>query len=233
MVEADACIFLSGESGEKLPIRNVNGSLVVQVLPTAHHDPAEHTPDAIIQRLSEVPPHAITASPAEASLLMSEAPPSVAKRRRWRESPWLLAAVLVLATIVAYGLCRRTLPEGTALIRDARQLTTLPARLKGQYGALGSPGAEVVVLERGRITLHAAGAAGPTGEPLMDRTYRLAERDGQVIILVDNGAVFERDPARGAAFRRGALPPARRGALARRAQFQLPIAGQYLALTAP
>jgi len=59
---------------------------------------------------------------------------------------------------------------------------------------LGAAGAEVVVLQQGRITIHPAGATGPTGEPVMDRSYRLAEQNGQVVIVVDNGAVFARDP---------------------------------------
>jgi hypothetical protein len=121
--------------------------------------------------------------------------------RAWINSIWMIAATTVVTVAVAGLTLTSDTPPGIEIVRDPARTATLHAGFDGSYGQAA---ATVLVLDHGRLTGHVGGA--PAGSNAFDVKYRYGERGGQVVIVVNNGAVLEPQPDKSLVFLESRYP---------------------------
>jgi hypothetical protein len=191
LVGSDALIYLAN-SKLKLAVQHENGRLFATRVPEAANIALEQTPEEIVGFLEGE--QAVSAqSPQNLD------PTAVRLRpRKWRErlnSRGLLVGLAVVA--LAFGIYRFSpeVPDGLAMVRDPAKITRLNLQFGGRYGDASVAGSTMLWVENGRLVVYPAGNETTPGEPLLKASYRYGlHSDGQVALVVANGAVMESAP---------------------------------------
>lgn len=194
LVDVDAKIILAGPRG-KFGVQNINGKLFATKMLGGVNTAVEQTPEGVIQLLVEADPNAAStiaaAAAAEEAELIAAVESMPAGPRAWMNSGWLIGVAAVAAAAVAYFTFTSDTPEGVAIIHDSARIASLHADYDGRYG---DPAATVMVLNHGVLTGQQPGAVAGTEEKIFEMHYRFGLRDGQVVLIVDNGALLEPQP---------------------------------------
>jgi hypothetical protein len=204
LVHANAKILLAGPRG-KLAVQNEGGRLFVTSVPEAMNIASERTPEEILAELLASDRTAAMASPKDAA----GAKPSTEGVRKtvwWQgklRSGWSVATLAVIAVLVAYFTFRPDAPEGVEIIRDPAKISRLHAKFNGRYGA---PNTATLVLDNGHLTGRETPAAGGAGAPLFEKDYEFGLSHGQVVLVVDNGALLEPQSKGGLKFMESSYP---------------------------
>jgi len=205
LVEAEAKIFLSGPRG-KVAVQNQGGKLFVTIIPEMVNTAAEYTPEQTIALLTaDLPAQgAPTADLAaqDAEILAMEGRRS-SGWRALRRSPWVLAVLWSVAATIAYFSFAPETPEGVTMVHDPARVAELHKELNGRYG---DPTVMVLSLEGGKLLGRRATATGTREETIFERTYHFGLRGNQVVLVADNGAVFEVQPDRRLVFLDSSYP---------------------------
>ncbi len=199
-VEVDARIYLTGPRG-KFAVQNIRGRLFVTRMPESTNTPVERTPEEIITLLSAAETTAastVAAAAAEekaeieaAAEEISQGPPE------WAKFIWVIAVLAVAVGLWAfYSSSQSKAPKGVQIIGDVTRYGSLHAEYDGRYG---EPAATVLVLDQGHLTSEKANAGA--GGKALDFTYVYGERDGKIVLVLDNGTLIEPQPDKSIMFR--------------------------------
>ncbi len=205
LVDVEAKIYLAGPRG-KVAVQNVGGKLFATLVPEAANTAAERSPEQVIALLT-ADESAMDFSSANTAAEQADALADAARRSGgWRTfftSPWVLVILVIVAATMAYISFGPATPTGVEIVRDPARVASLHAEFNGRYG---DPAATVLVLEDGKLTGKRAGATVQREEAMFERTYRFGLRENQVVLLVDNGAVFDAQPDRHLVFLGSSYP---------------------------
>lgn len=211
LVDVDARIYLAGTRG-KWAVQNVSGRLFAAKVPESANSASEHSPEEIIELLTGTG----IGSEARGGYAQSEtvagdmaAATRYARSSGWRgalNSWWALATLAAITAAVFYFVFAPEKPAGVEFIGDAAKLSRLHAELNGQYGLGQTAGQTVLVLDSGKLTGYSTLHDGVRGPVLFTSSYRLGERDGQVVLVTDKEAVLERRPDHSLAFLNSVYP---------------------------
>ncbi len=206
LVETEARIFLSGPRG-KVAVQNVGGRLFVAELPESVNTAAERTPEQTLDLLISGKQAGASAS-GEAAMAAAEELVAAGSQRKGGlkqvlNSGWVLAALVVIAAAVAWGMYRPATPEGVTLIGDAAKISALNTKLDGRYG---TPPATVLVLASGKLSGVQLIAATGAEEPRFQFSYRYGQIGERLVLVVSNGALLELQPNGGLKFLESVYP---------------------------
>lgn len=202
LAEAEAKLYLAGPQG-KVAVQNVGGRLLGSLVPESVNSATAGTPEEILAwALGQAGAPAEKAGAEEGELI-----PTAGRRAGgWRHrlnSIWTVVPLALVAVAMAYVTFAPDRPEGVEMIRSAAQINRLHGEYDGRYGAAE---ATTLVLARGRLTgLQAATATEPAAV-LFVMNYTFGQRDQQVVLVVDNGALLEPQPDRSLKFLESTYP---------------------------
>ena len=185
-VDESASLSLRGK-GLEFVVNNEGGQLYMVQAPTATNSPVLRSPEEIVKFLDD------EFSPPAAPTAMDDVvirPPSM---RDKLGSPKLLFGLVAVWAVVFYFVTESESPEGVSMIKDGARASDYAAQFQGRYGALSPAGSTVVVVEDGRVQVYLTTEAGMEGDPIMDQRASFGERNGKVVLVVENGAVLDRD----------------------------------------
>mgnify|MGYP003675090333 CR=1 FL=1 len=185
-VDESASMSLKGK-GVEFVVTNEGGQLYMVEAPTATNSPVLRSPAEIVQFLDD------EFSPPVVPTTMDDVvirPPSM---RDKLGSPKLLFGLVAVWAVIFYFVTRAEGPEGVSMIKDGARAADYAAQFQGRYGALSPAGSTVVVFEDGRVKVYLTTEAGVEDAPIMDQSASFGERNGKVVLVVENGAVLDRD----------------------------------------
>lgn len=196
LVDVDAKIYLTGPEA-KVAVQNVGGRLFVTLVPEAVNTAAERTPEQAVAMVTRGDPGRMANSGGADGAREAERENEMlaaAKRdaRGWRgvlRSTRTLVGLVVVAVAIGFWNFGPKSPEGVDLMRDPAKISGLHAKLNGRYGV---PAATTLVLENGRLTGLKPGPTGAAQEQVFALNYRFGQRGEQIVIVVSNGALLER-----------------------------------------
>lgn len=201
LVSSDALIYV-GNGRVKLAVQHENDRLFATRVPEATNTAIAQTPEEIVDYLGGV---RVAAPVAVAG---QERAGSRSGRRRWLNSRW--TATFLGGVALALGYCHYAPeePAGIAMIHEGKRVAALHSKLNGRYGARPAANNAALIVDSGRIAVYAPSADGAARPPLLDVTYRYGERaDGQIVLVLANGAVLEAGADGSLKFGESVYPP--------------------------
>ena len=185
-IEVDASLSLKGKGVEFL-VTNEGGQLFMVQAPAVKNSPVQRSPEEIVQFLDdEFSPS--SAAPEEEELVLR--PNST---RDKVGSPKMLIGLVAIWAIIAYVTLAPEGIENVTMVDDAAREANFAQQIEGRYGNAEPGGVAVFVVKNGRFQVFLNSADGLDTEPSLDQAYSFGHRDGELVLVVENGAVLSRN----------------------------------------
>lgn len=188
LIDVKPTMTVKVTGGGEFTISNETGTLFIIESPASENSPMQKTPEEIVQFLDE------TFQPAE----VEEAEEVVVKTSKARSvlnSPWVLVVLLAVWAGIAYTTLREPGPEGVTMIGDAERSAMFTAQMQGRYGAEAEDGDTLYLVEGNRFKVFDVTEEGVDPEAIFDVTFELGQRGGDVVLVLETGAVISRTDA--------------------------------------
>lgn len=193
LIDVQPTVTITVQGGGEFIVRNETGSLYLTQVPTAEHSAMQKSAEEIVQFLDD------TFTPAAAEEV-EEVVVTTSKGRSLANSPALLAGLLVVWAVIAFFVLREPGPEGVSIITDPARIDSLADQIDGRYGADQEDGDTVYVVQNGRFRIFEVTDTGVDAEPFDDVAFAFGQQGGQVVLVLENGAVIGRGPEGGLVF---------------------------------
>lgn len=204
LVDANAKIYLSGAGG-KFAVQHVTGRLFFAPVPEMVAVYTEATPEGILAVVTANP--VVVGQPAATATAAPVAGPNAPKQSAgfpgvgaMRRSPWLLGVLVLVAAVVAYFRFSPPVADGVTMISDPGEVARLHTEFNGRYGNTGQSGTQMVGLENGTLTDFELSSDGRHWVPLYELSYRFGTRNKRIVLVTENGAIWESMPDHGLRF---------------------------------
>jgi len=184
-VGQDARISLTGK-GQEFVASNEGGQLFLVQAPAAKNSAVPRSPDEIVQLLDD------EFSPASPEV-EEEVVITTGKARDKFGSPKLLMGLVAVWAVIAFFVLAPEGPEGVTLVDDSAREANFAQQVEGRYGDAGPEGEGVFVVQDGRLRVFLTSADGVDVEPSLDEAFAFGHRDGELVLVVENGAILSRD----------------------------------------
>lgn len=188
LIDAKPTITVNVSGGGEFTISNESGTLFMIESPASENSPMQKTPEEIVRFLDE------TFQPAEVEEA-EEVVVRTSKTRSILNSPWLLAALLAGWAGIAYVTLREPGPEGVTMISDADRSARFAEQMQGRYGADAEDGDTLYVIAGDRFKVFDVTDAGVDPAAIFDVSFELGQRGGDVVLVLETGAVISRTDA--------------------------------------
>jgi hypothetical protein len=169
--------------GQEFLVRNESGQLYLVQAPAATHSPVARSPAEIVQFLDDEFSRHQTSEPEPVMV-------SKGGLRGKLGSLRVLVGLIAGWAVIAYFTFKEAGPEGVVIVEDAARAANFSQQLEGRYGAESPAGASVFEVRTGRVKVYLTSEEGVDREPIMDKAYVIGQREGAVVMVVENGAVL-------------------------------------------
>lgn len=186
LIDAKATVVLKVEAGGEFTVRNEAGQLFLIQSPASENTPLIRSPEEIVQFLDdEFTPEEIDDT--------EEVVVTTSKARTILNSPILLVVLVVVFAFLLIRAIQPEAPEGVSMVNDSSRVATFTEQFAGRYGAIEADGDVLYVVEADRFKVFEVTDEGIDPEPFMDEGISFGQRDGSVVLVLDNGVVLVRN----------------------------------------
>ena len=185
LVDVDASISLKAK-GQEFIVSNESGQLYMVQAPAATNSAVARSAEEIVQFLDD------EFTPAQAEE-KEEVVITTGKTRDNLGSPKMLVGLLAVWAVIAYFTLAPDELEGVEIIDDSARQESFAQRIEGRYGVEDPPGEAVFVVQDGRVKVYLTSEEGVDTEPALDEAFSFGQRDGDVVLVIANGAILSLD----------------------------------------